>query len=281
MKFDLIQANLNEKHNAKQLKQYTKSAMDSPECVLRPGSLVYVLMPSASRLHDTRSKKIVLNWLGPMIIYSLDGTGNAILQRLDGKLLCNIISLRRLKPAYIMSEKGKILTSNDDLIQQLSTSTNPFAPTLKRGLLPDYLFFADAKGMSHPPPDSLFVMSSPLPEATDPFISLHEQPLDITQTSHEVYRNHLTKQLSDPYTSGIFTIIRARFQHGNLELLLSNDMCASNQHFYVAIIDSIYFLPTLLDIEMGYISVKGSIHGSQTHVCDGKACPVCQSSSNE
>jgi hypothetical protein len=249
---------LNEKHKKKKQDQFTRSARDSKTAKLTAGSLVYMLMPDASRLHDTRSKKIILNWVGPMIIYKLDGRGNAFLQRLDGKLLCNIISTRRLKPAYIRTKDGKILTTKQNILQQLSTSNDPFAKELKRGLLPDYLQFEDAEGRQHEDTDTLMVMTNPVPEFHEPDIHPHPEPQLLNTLSATSLHNHWERTRTNPYLPGEFDVIKCKFLNGTLHFLIRRSEATNKEAFFVACTEGLGCERTMLEIITKGIKITGN-----------------------
>jgi hypothetical protein len=257
-KFNLIREMLNDKHKRKQQEQHTKSARDSKTAKLIAGSLVYMLMPDASRLRDTRSKKIVLNWVGPMIIYKLDGRGNAFLQRLDGKLLCNIISTRRLKPAYIRTRDGKLLTTKKDILLQLSAKEDPFAKELKRGLLPDYLQFEDAEGRGHETPDTLMVMTCPMPQQDEPEINPHPEPQLLNTLSAKSIHYHWEKTKATPYLPGEFDVIKCKFIKGILNFLIKRSDSTNNEAFYIACTEGLGCEKTLQEIITHDIKVIGN-----------------------
>jgi hypothetical protein len=256
-KFAVIQEMLNANQQKKQEHQLTKSARDATTCVITRGTLVYMLMPDASRLRDTRSKKIILNWVGPMIIYQLDGRGNALLQRLDGKLLCNLISLRRLKPAYIRTSDGSLLTNKDQVIQQLTNNLDPFAKELRKGLLPDYLEFEDAGGIQHPPPESLLVMHCPTTPNPITELKIHPQPQRFSEMTQPELCKHFEKEQLNPYRHGEYDVIKGSFKDGTLHFLIKHSELDSKQAFYIACTEGVGSLSLLQDTTLTDMKIIG------------------------
>jgi hypothetical protein len=198
-----------------------------------------VLMPANSRLRDTRSKKIILNWTGPMIVYELDGRGNAILQRLDGKLLCNIVSLRRLKPAYIRTKEGKLLTTREDVLQQLDSVNDMFTRELKVGLLSDYLAFEDAEGQSYTEKGSQMAMVTE-PDRDDIFeLHVPEPAVSLSSITQKELLNHMELLRDNPYNAGEFTVVRARFIKGILNFLVRRSDAHTKRSFYIPCTESV------------------------------------------
>jgi hypothetical protein len=232
-KFELIQEMLNTKHKTKQLKQYTQSVRGSNEMKIQEDDLVYLLMPDASRLRDTRSKKIVLNWTGPLIVYKKDGHGNAILQRLDGKLLCNVISMRRLKPAYIRTSEGELLTKKKDIMAQIKNKPDAFTRELEKGLLPDYLQFEDNTGTQHETTETLMVMNNPTERSentqADDSGSQHSDLKDNLPERPQTSRARIHKHLEN----GEYDIIKGRFKDGVLQYLIKRTNGTNDQSLYV------------------------------------------------
>jgi hypothetical protein len=85
-----------------QRKQNQKVKHPSKFC---EGMLVFLLSPSTSAL-QTKSKKIRLDYVGPLVISSLLDRSHAVLSTLDGKQLTGIFHVCRLKVAWIRTEKG-------------------------------------------------------------------------------------------------------------------------------------------------------------------------------
>ena len=257
-KFDLIRDMLNKNQAKKQNEQYIKSARDAKSCKIKKGTLVYMLMPDASRLKDTRSKKVILNWVGPMIVYQMDGRGNAILQRIDGKLLCNVISTRRLKPAYIRTKTGDILTTKAEIMEQLKENNDPFAKELRRGLLPDYLEFEDAEGKQYQTTENLLVMTCPTGTENDPTIVLHPTTQKLTELSATELLSHISKRQNDPMQAGEYDLIKARFTNGNLCFLVSPSGKATSHAFYISCTEGVGSLKLLEEARTGALQVIGN-----------------------
>ena len=257
-KFDLIQNMLNKKQEKKQREQYIKSARDAKTCKIKQGTLVYMLMPDASRLKDTRSKKIILNWVGPMIVYQMDGRGNAILQRIDGKLLCNVISTRRLKPAYIRTKAGDILTTKEEVMQQLKENNDPFAKELRRGLLPDYLEFEDAEGKQYPTTENLMVMTCPTGTETNTEIILHPRTQPLNELAADELLSHMIRKQRNPMQAGEYDVIKARFTNGNLCFLVTLSGTNANQAFYISCTEGTGSVKLLEEAQQGVLKIIGN-----------------------
>ena len=64
------------------------------------GDLVYIISPLMSQLHPT-SRKVMIKYVGPVVIYKIIDPCNNLLMTLDGKILRGLFKHERLKPANI------------------------------------------------------------------------------------------------------------------------------------------------------------------------------------
>ena len=71
------------------------------------GNLVYIISPLTSQLHAV-SRKVMIKYIGPIVIYRIIDPPNYLLMILDGKILRGLFELERLKPAILRTSKGNI-----------------------------------------------------------------------------------------------------------------------------------------------------------------------------
>ena len=71
------------------------------------GDLVYLISPLTSQLR-TASRKIMVKYVGPLMVYKIIDLHNYLLMTLDGKLLQGLLEHERTKPAIIRTSKGNI-----------------------------------------------------------------------------------------------------------------------------------------------------------------------------
>ena len=71
------------------------------------GDLVYTISPLMSQLH-TASRKVMIKYVGPVVIYKIIDPCNYLLMTLDGKILRGLFKHDRLKPANIRTNQGNI-----------------------------------------------------------------------------------------------------------------------------------------------------------------------------
>ena len=62
------------------------------------GDLVYIISPLTSQLH-TASGKVVVKYVGPVIVYKIVDPHSYLLMTLDGRILRGLFEHERLKPA--------------------------------------------------------------------------------------------------------------------------------------------------------------------------------------
>ena len=71
------------------------------------GDLVYIISPLMSQLH-TASRKVMIKYVGPVVIYKIICLHNYLLMTLDGKILRGHFGHERLKPANIRTNEGNV-----------------------------------------------------------------------------------------------------------------------------------------------------------------------------
>ena len=71
------------------------------------GDLVYLISPLTSQLR-TASRKIMVKYVGPLVVYKIIDLHNYLLMMLHGKLLQGLFEHERIKPAIIRTSEGNI-----------------------------------------------------------------------------------------------------------------------------------------------------------------------------
>jgi hypothetical protein len=205
-----------------------------------------------------------------MIVYQLDGHGNALLQRIDGKLLCNVISTRRLKPAYIRTKEGNILTTKEEVVGQLKQNKDPFANELRRGLLPEYLEFEDAEGKQHQPPENLMVMSCPSDTDIDPIIHFNPSPQPLQELTKDELLQHFQQERQNPYQVGEYQILKGKFKEGNLKCLIRRSEMDKDHAFYISCTEGLGSAKLLDEVEQNKIKITGNPSKWKRETKEGK-----------
>ena len=72
------------------------------------GDLVYLISPLTSQLR-TASRKIMVKYVGPLVVYKIIDLHNYLLMTLDGKLLRGLFEHERIKPAIIRMSEGNVI----------------------------------------------------------------------------------------------------------------------------------------------------------------------------
>ena len=83
------------------------------------GDLVYLILLLTSQLR-TASRKIMVKYVGPLVVYKIVDLHNYLLMTLDGKLLRGLFEQERIKPAIIRTSEGNV-TNLAYLKQVMST----------------------------------------------------------------------------------------------------------------------------------------------------------------
>ena len=73
------------------------------------GDLVYLISPLTTQLR-TSSRKVAINYVGPLVVYKIIYPHNYLLMTIDGKLLRGLFEHERLKPAVIRMDKDNVNT---------------------------------------------------------------------------------------------------------------------------------------------------------------------------
>ena len=73
------------------------------------GDLVYLISPLTTQLR-TSSRKVAINYVGPLVVYKIVDPHNYLLMTIDGKLLRGLFEHKRLKPAMLKMDKGNVNT---------------------------------------------------------------------------------------------------------------------------------------------------------------------------
>ena len=81
--------------------------------------LIYLIYPLTSQLR-TASRKIMVKYVGPLVVYKIVDLHNYLLMTLDGKLLRGLFEHKRIKPSIIKTSEGNV-TNLAHLKQVMST----------------------------------------------------------------------------------------------------------------------------------------------------------------
>ena len=78
--------------------------------------LVYIISPLTSQL-CTASRKLMIKYMGPIVVYKIIDLHNYLLMTLDGIILWGLFEHERLKPAMLRTSEGNV--SNLSKLKQL------------------------------------------------------------------------------------------------------------------------------------------------------------------
>ena len=71
------------------------------------GDLVYIISPLTSQL-QTASRKVMIKYVGPVVVYKIIDTHNYLLMTLERKILQGLFEHERLKPATLRTSEGNV-----------------------------------------------------------------------------------------------------------------------------------------------------------------------------
>ena len=69
------------------------------------GDLVYIISALTSQL---QSRKVMIKYVGPIVVYKIIDLHNYLLMTLDGKILWGLFKHERLKPATLRTSEGNV-----------------------------------------------------------------------------------------------------------------------------------------------------------------------------
>ena len=197
---------LQAKIQQKQAEEQLKKVKNPPNFV--SGMLVYLLSPSHSAL-QTNSRKIRLDFIGPLAVKSMLDRNHAILQTLTGEQIHGVFHVARLKIAWIRTKQG---VSNN-----LKDINNPEA------------IVTDEKG-SNPkpiPPHSFNYTSRSQPVEIERYVKSAGENEDLASLSvlpTQTVELHAYRAMLPVQDSVELNIKKARFKDGSLQLLLKTPL---------------------------------------------------------
>ena len=68
---------------------------------------MYLILPLTSQLR-TASRKVMVKYVGPLVVYKIVDLHNYLLMMLDGKLLRGLFEHERIKPAIIRTSESNV-----------------------------------------------------------------------------------------------------------------------------------------------------------------------------
>ena len=68
---------------------------------------MYIISPLTSQLH-TVSRKVMIKYVGPVVIYKIIDPHNYLLMTLDGEILRGLLEPERLKPAVLRTSEENV-----------------------------------------------------------------------------------------------------------------------------------------------------------------------------
>ena len=76
---------------------------------------MYIISPLTSQLHIV-SRKVMIKYVGPIVVYKIVDPHNYLLMTLDGKILQGLFEHERLKPTILRTSEGNV----SNLVKQLN-----------------------------------------------------------------------------------------------------------------------------------------------------------------
>ena len=108
--------------------------------IFQKGQLVYLFAPSAVSL-QTNTKKCHADFVSPLVINRVLDETHYILSDLQGRILCGVYHVRRLKKAHLRTPVGNVSTYDElkNTFQQSNTDSDNALPIISDAVLPQSL----------------------------------------------------------------------------------------------------------------------------------------------
>ena len=108
--------------------------------IFQKGQLVYLFAPSAVSL-QTNTKKCRADFVGPLVINRVLDETHYILSDLQGRILCGVYHVRRLKKAHLRTPIGNVTTYDElkDTFQQYNDESDNALPIISDPAVPQSL----------------------------------------------------------------------------------------------------------------------------------------------
>ena len=71
------------------------------------GDLVYIISPLTCQLWMA-SRKVMIKYVGPIVVYKIIDPHNYLLMTLDGRILWGLFECKRLKPTLLRTSEGNV-----------------------------------------------------------------------------------------------------------------------------------------------------------------------------
>lgn len=228
-KFDHISKSMLQLQRIHQEKQNVKiSNKLSKSPTYDQGMLIYLYKPTSSSL-QANSKKICAKWVGPLVVHEVVDNSHVILSTLEGKLLRDVFSINRLKPAFVHASGEKKNITHIQKLKELLKKADESKENGELKLNTQVPVFTDENGKSVPSFNSNQVLF--LGETHPVDLSLYlthvneNRGLAAPCQLDESKQSQLLKcLLKAPADETEINLHRARFKAGNLQVLVSHEL---------------------------------------------------------
>ena len=224
--------------------QHQQSAAQANQSTTHPyseGILVYLLAPTAASL-QTSSKKIRMDYVGPLVITAMKDDAHAFLSTLEGQSLAGDFHISRLKPAWIRTDNGPV-NSISRLTGMLKKKTQ--AITDESGKQPDTAHRA------------CLLFQSTQPISTDRVFHNAKINGQIASSIELTVQQRLRMQAFRYLSEGTYEVTKSRFKNGSLQFCLAKE--SASQAFWITADHH----PSLAEIAHDIQNSSERINGSQ------------------
>lgn len=195
--------------------------------VYEPGQLVYLHKPDSSSL-TANSKKFTAKYVGPFVVYQVLDSTHVLLADIKGRVLRDVFHINRIKPAFIRAPDSTNITHLQKLRNALAVKQDTNVCTDQAHITTcnePKSVVVDEHGTKLEYNESEFCFTA----QTNP-VDLTHHELNMTANnglacptalSLEQQVKLLEKLQTSPMSEAVYTIVRARFRLGSLQLLLA------------------------------------------------------------
>jgi hypothetical protein len=205
-----------------QLTQNSKIANKIHKCpIYAEGQLVYLHKPNTTGM-TANSRKFKTLWVGPFVVHEILDRTHYILADLKGNIVPDIFNFARLKPAFVRATG----TKNVQHLKQLQDVIQKSEQAQDEKAVHSAYEFIDEKGCEHR--STTFTGDIYTCQSTLCDLNVHHSLAEANHgmlapsaLSTEQQDELSTLTWQSPSEHDFTTLVRARFKHGSLQLLMS------------------------------------------------------------
>lgn len=220
----------------KQRTQNEKISQKLSSCpVYEKGQLVMLHKPTSSSL-TPNSKKFTASYIGPLVVNSVLDRTHYVLEDLEGRVLREIFNYNRLKPAFMRATDNHNVSNLQQLRKVLQLADSDKKSVVNDDATSSQAYcITDESGVTVSRPADVVYCAQSVPIQLDSFEGTLQHNHGLASPcvlNAKQQRNFVAMIENAPSQNAEYTILRARFKAGTLQLLLSLQLKDSAFNFW-------------------------------------------------